>query len=64
MHQLGLALSGGGSRAIAFHRGTLRALDELGLIDAIDVVLTVSGDRFLARPGCADELTVKPPRPF
>jgi len=43
MQELGLALSGGGSRAIAFHRGTVRALNELGLVEALDVVSTVSG---------------------
>ncbi len=41
--RIGLALSGGGSRAAAFHRGTLRALDEIGLLRRIDVVSTVSG---------------------
>lgn len=40
---LGLALSGGGSRAAAFHRGTLQALLDLELVDRIDVVSTVSG---------------------
>ena len=43
MHDLGLALSGGGSRAAAFHCGTLSALRELGLTDKIGVVSTVSG---------------------
>lgn len=43
MHDLGLALSGGGSRAAAFHCGTVSALGELGLTDQIDVVSTVSG---------------------
>lgn len=41
--KLGLALSGGGSRAAAFHRGTLQGLVDLGLVDRIDVVSTVSG---------------------
>ena len=40
---LGLSLSGGGSRAMAFHRGTLKGLYEVGLLDKIDVVSTVSG---------------------
>jgi predicted acylesterase/phospholipase RssA len=40
---LGLALSGGGSRAAAFHRGTLQAVHELGLIDYVERVSTVSG---------------------
>jgi len=41
--KLGLALSGGGSRAVAFHCGTLKALTELHLLSEIDVVSTVSG---------------------
>src|SRR3984885_4508592 len=41
--KIGLALSGGGSRAIAFHLGCLRALYRLGLLDRIDVLSTVSG---------------------
>ncbi|MEQ1569356.1 MAG: patatin-like phospholipase family protein [Myxococcota bacterium] len=40
---IGLALSGGGSRAAAFHRGTLRALNEVGLAERLAVVSTVSG---------------------
>lgn len=45
---LGLALSGGGSRAAAFHRGALRGLAELGMLDGIDVVSTVSGGSVFA----------------
>ncbi len=41
--RIGLALSGGGSRAIAFHLGCLRALHELGVLDKITVISTVSG---------------------
>ena len=40
---IGLALSGGGSRAIAFHLGCLRALNELGLLGDVKVISTVSG---------------------
>ena len=40
---IGLALSGGGSRAIAFHLGCLRALHELHLLDRVNVLSTVSG---------------------
>ena len=43
MNNWGLALSGGGSRAAAFHSGTLAALLELGLVDQIDVISSVSG---------------------
>ena len=40
---IGLSLSGGGSRAVAFHLGTLRALEDLGLLDEIGVISGVSG---------------------
>jgi NTE family protein len=40
---IGLALSGGGSRAMAFHLGCLRALDDLGLLNQINVLSTISG---------------------
>ena len=40
---IGLALSGGGSRAIAFHLGCLRALHQLGVLDKVKVISTVSG---------------------
>ena len=40
---IGLALSGGGSRAVAFHLGTLRALEDLKLLDEVEVVSGVSG---------------------
>ena len=41
--RIGLSLSGGGSRAVAFHLGTLRALEDLKLLDEIDVISGVSG---------------------
>ena len=40
---IGLALSGGGSRAIAFHLGCLRALHDLGILPKVKVISTVSG---------------------
>jgi NTE family protein len=40
---IGLALSGGGSRAMAFHLGCLRALDDLGVLPQIHVLSTISG---------------------
>ena len=40
---IGLALSGGGSRAIAFHLGCLRALHQLNLLSKVSVLSTVSG---------------------
>jgi NTE family protein len=41
--EIGLALSGGGSRAIAFHLGCLRALHDLGILPRVKVISTVSG---------------------
>jgi NTE family protein len=40
---IGLALSGGGSRAVAFHLGCLRALNDLGILERIRVFSTISG---------------------
>lgn len=39
----GLALSGGGYRATAFHLGTLKKLQEMNLLHRIDVLSTISG---------------------
>jgi NTE family protein len=41
--KFGLALSGGGARAIAFHLGSMKALHELGLLQRVSVLSTVSG---------------------
>jgi NTE family protein len=38
-----LTLSGGGSRAIAFHLGCFRALNDLGILSKVEVLSTVSG---------------------
>ena len=40
---IALALSGGGSRAIAFHLGCLRALNDLGILQKTRIMSTVSG---------------------
>ena len=40
---IGLALSGGGSRAMAFHLGCLRALHDLDLLSRVQVISSVSG---------------------
>ena len=45
---IGLALSGGGSRAIAFHLGCLRALHDLGLLNRVQAVSSVSGGSVIA----------------
>lgn len=41
--RIGIALSGGGSRAIAYHLGCLRALDRTGVLTRARVLSTVSG---------------------
>ena len=46
--RIGLSLSGGGSRAVAFHLGTLRALEDLRLLDEVDVISGVSGGSVIA----------------
>jgi NTE family protein len=40
---IGLALSGGGSRAMAFHLGCLRGLEDLGVLPSVNVLSTISG---------------------
>src|SRR5689334_9391996 len=40
--RIGLALSGGGFRAAAFHLGVLKRLEELGLLQRIEALSTVS----------------------
>lgn len=46
--RFGLALSGGGYRAAAFHLGTLHALHRMGLLDKVDVISSVSGGSILS----------------
>ena len=46
--RIGLALSGGGYRAAAYHIGTLRALHKLGILDRVDVISSVSGGSIIA----------------
>ena len=45
---VGIALSGGGSRAIAFHLGCLRALHDLDLLGRVQVLSSVSGGSIIA----------------
>ena len=40
---IGLALSGGGSRAIAFHLGVMRALEDRSILEKVRVISMVSG---------------------
>jgi predicted acylesterase/phospholipase RssA/proteasome lid subunit RPN8/RPN11 len=45
---VGLAFSGGGFRAVAFHLGCLRALHDRGVLDRVSVVSGVSGGSLAA----------------
>lgn len=45
---IGLALSGGGSRAIAFHLGCLRALNDRGILSKTRVISSISGGSVIA----------------
>jgi len=48
MRKIGLALSGGGSRAMAFHLGCLRALNDYGILDRLTALSAVSGGSVIA----------------
>lgn len=51
--RIGLALSGGGSRAMAFHLGCLRALHRAGLLGRIATISAVSGGSVIASLYCS-----------
>ena len=58
---VGLCLSGGGFRASLVHLGALRRLHELGILQQVDTLSTVSGGSIL--PGyIADRLVALKPR--
>jgi integrative and conjugative element protein (TIGR02256 family) len=46
--RIGLCLSGGGSRAIAFHLGCLRGMHHRGLLQQVEVISAVSGGAVIA----------------
>lgn len=50
--RFGIALSGGGYRAAGFHIGTLRKLAELGLLEKVDVMSTISGGSITGAAYC------------
>lgn len=54
--RIGLALSGGGYRASAFHLGTLRTLHKLNLLGKIDVISTISGGSITGAAYCLNQL--------
>lgn len=53
--KLGLALSGGGYRASAFHLGTLNKLHQMGLLSEVDVMSTISGGSITGAAFCLRE---------
>jgi NTE family protein len=53
--KIGLSLSGGGYRAAAFHLGTLNKLDEMGILDKVDVLSTISGGSITGAAWCLHE---------
>lgn len=55
--RFGVALSGGGYRAAAFHIGTLKKLHELKLLEKIDVLSTISGGSITGAAYCLNDGT-------
>ncbi|MDP9078841.1 MAG: patatin-like phospholipase family protein [Bacteroidota bacterium] len=53
--RFGVALSGGGYRAAAFHIGTLKKLHELKLLGEIDVLSTISGGSITGAAYCLND---------
>lgn len=48
--KIGLALSGGGTRAVGWGLGVLRALENMGLMSKFDAISTVSGGTWIGAP--------------
>ena len=58
--RIGLALSGGGYRAAAFHLGALDQLHRLGLLDRVTMLSTVSGGTFTGLVFAMSQVTGEP----
>ena len=54
-NKVGLALSGGGYRAVAFHLGTLKKLNEMGLLQHVDIISAISGGAITGACYCIRE---------
>jgi len=54
--RIGLALSGGGYRATAFHLGTLKKLHQLEILNHVDVISTISGGSITGACYCCEEI--------
>ncbi len=53
--KIGLALSGGGYRAAAYHLGTLRKLHQLNILKKVDVISTISGGSIVGAAYCLNK---------
>lgn len=53
--KIGLSLSGGGYRATAFHLGTLNKLQEMGILEEVDVISTISGGSITGAYYCLEK---------
>ena len=53
--KIGLSLSGGGYRATAFHLGTLNKLQEMGILEVVDVISTISGGSITGAYYCLEK---------
>ncbi len=53
--KIGLALSGGGFRAAAFHLGTLKKLYKLGILKHVDIISTISGGSIIGAKYVLDQ---------
>lgn len=55
LNRIGIALSGGGYRATAFHLGTLKKLHEMEILGSVDVISTISGGSITGACYCSHE---------
>ncbi|MBN1183871.1 MAG: patatin-like phospholipase family protein [Bacteroidales bacterium] len=53
--KIGLALSGGGYRATAFHLGTLKKLNEMDILQKVDIISAISGGSIIGACFCSWE---------
>jgi len=54
-NKIGIALSGGGYRATALHLGTLKKLNDMGILAEADVISTISGGSITGACYCIHE---------
>ena len=56
-NKLGLSLSGGGYRASAFHLGTMRKLHDMGILQEVNVLSTISGGSITGAYYCTQDIS-------